>query len=57
MKLKTLIENLKFYKNQGHKQVTLDIDDILNCLSEVTEVKKIKAQKTLVLDADGGTFG
>jgi len=56
MKLKTLIENLKYYKSIGSTEITLDINDLLNALSEVSNVEKIEPKKTLTLDADGGEF-
>ena len=37
MKLKTLIENLKYYKSIGSTEVTLDINDLLK-LSEIPNV-------------------
>ena len=45
MKLRTLIENLKFYKSKGSKQVTLDIDELLTAVSEVSEIKEIQPKR------------
>ena len=56
MKLKTLIENLKYYKSIGSTQVTLDINDLLEALNDVSKVEEIKPKKSLTLDADGGKF-
>ena len=56
MKLKTLIENLKFYQNQGSEQVTLDIADLLKALSEVKDTDKIEPKKSVSMDVDGGYF-
>lgn len=56
MKIKTLIENLKFYKSKGSKQVTLDIDELLTALSTVTDTEKVKPKVTMVMDVDSGYF-
>ena len=40
MKLKTPIENLKFYKSKGSKQVTLDIDELLTAVAEALKLKR-----------------
>jgi len=56
MKLKTLIENLKYYKSIGSTEVTLDINDLLKALNDVSDVEKIEPKQTLTLDADGGKF-
>lgn len=56
MKLKTLIENLKFYKQQGSKQVTLDIEELLEAVSSVKDTDKIQPKKTVVMDVDSGYF-
>ena len=56
MKLKTLVENLKYYKSIGSTEVTLDINDLLKALNDVSDVEKIEPKQTLTLDADGGKF-
>jgi len=56
MKLKTLIENLKYYKSIGSTQVTLDINDLLEALNDVSNLEEIEPKKSLTLDADGGKF-
>jgi hypothetical protein len=56
MKIKTLIENLKYYKSIGSTEVTLDINDLLKALSEVSNVETVEPKQTLTLDADGGKF-
>jgi hypothetical protein len=56
MKLKTLIENLKYYKSIGSSEVTLDINDLLEALQDVSKVDEIKPKKSLTLNADGGKF-
>ena len=56
MKIKTLIENLKFYKQKGSKQVTLDIYELLKALSSVEDTDKIEPKKTIVMDVDSGFF-
>ena len=56
MKLKTLIENLKFYKQKGSKVVSLDIDELLLALQEVPETKDVEARKTIAMDVDSGFF-
>lgn len=56
MKLKTLIENLKFYQDQGSEQVTLDITELLKALSEVKDTNKIKPKKSVPMEVDGGFF-
>ena len=56
MKLKTLIENLKYYKSIGSNQVTLDINELLDALNDISDVKEIKPKKSMKLDADGGKF-
>ena len=53
MKLKTLIENLKFYKSKGSKQVTLDIDELLTAVN--IEIKEIN-QRSMAFEVDGGLF-
>tara|TARA_B100001057_G_scaffold238134_1_gene238439 strand:+ start:597 stop:776 length:180 start_codon:yes stop_codon:yes gene_type:complete len=57
MKLRTLIENLKFYKSKGSKQVTLDIEELLTALSEIPKVENIQPKKSMSLEVDGGIFG
>tara|TARA_B100001057_G_scaffold341210_1_gene342042 strand:+ start:3251 stop:3436 length:186 start_codon:yes stop_codon:yes gene_type:complete len=56
MKLKTLIENLKFYKSRGSTEITLDINDLLKALNDVSNVEEVEPKQTLILTADGGTF-
>jgi hypothetical protein len=56
MKLKTLIENLKFYKEQGSKVVSLDIDELLTALEEVPTTKDVEPKKTIAMDVDSGFF-
>lgn len=56
MKLKTLIENLKYYKYIGSTEVTLDINDLLKALNEVSNVDEVEPKKTLPMDVDGGRF-
>tara|TARA_R110002074_G_scaffold174230_2_gene337198 strand:+ start:1143 stop:1313 length:171 start_codon:yes stop_codon:yes gene_type:complete len=56
MKLKTLIENLKFYKEQGSAVVSLDIDELLNALDEIPTTKEVEAKKTIAMDVDSGFF-
>jgi hypothetical protein len=56
MKLKTLIENLKFYKEQGSAVVSLDIDELLKALEEVPVSSKIEAKQSIVMDVDSGSF-
>lgn len=56
MKLKTLIENLKYYKSIGSTEVTLDINDLLEALQDVSKVDEIEPKKSLTLNADGGKF-
>ena len=56
MKFKILIENLKYYKSIGSTEVTLDINDLLKALNDVSDVEKIEPKQTLTLDADGGKF-
>lgn len=56
MKLKTLIENLKYYKSIGSTEVTLDINDLLEALQDVSKVDEIAPKKSLTLNADGGKF-
>lgn len=56
MKLKTLIENLKYYKSIGSTEVTLDINDLLKALNDVSDVENVEPKKTLTLNADGGKF-
>ena len=51
-----MIENLKFYKQKGSKQVTLDIDELLKALSSVEDTDKIEPKKTIVMDVDSGFF-
>ena len=50
MKLKTLIENLKYYKSKGSTEVTLDIDDLLKALNDVSNVEEVKPKKSMAMD-------
>ena len=56
MKLKTLIENLKYYKSKGSTEVTLDINELLTALNDVSDVEQVKPKKSMALDVDGGKF-
>jgi hypothetical protein len=56
MKLKTLIENLKFYKQQGSSVVSLDIDELLTALEEVPTTKQVEPKNTIAMDVDSGFF-
>jgi|TARA_B100001094_G_scaffold321001_2_gene368067 hypothetical protein len=56
MKLKTLIENLKYYKSKGSTEVTLDINELLKALNDVSDVEQVKPKKSMALDVDGGKF-
>jgi len=56
MKLKTLIENLKYYKSIGSTEVTLDINDLLEALNDVSNVDEVKPKKSMKLDVDAGKF-
>ena len=47
MKIKTLIENLKYYKSIGSTEVTLDINDLLNDKNNGVPIK-------FCLDVDHG---
>ena len=50
-------KNLKFYKSKGSKQVTLDIDELLTAVSEVSEIKEIQPKRSMAFEVDGGLFG
>ena len=56
MKLKTLIENLKFYKEQGSKVVSLDINELLTALEEVPTIQEVEAKQSIAMDVDSGYF-
>jgi|TARA_R110000851_G_scaffold145960_3_gene285506 hypothetical protein len=56
MKLKTLIENLKFYQSKGSDVVTLDINDLLAALDEVPTTKDVVAKQSMAMEVDGGQF-
>jgi len=56
MKLKTLIENLKFYQSKGSTVVTLDISELLTALGDVTPTKDVVAKQSMSMEVDGGQF-
>jgi len=56
MKLKTLIENLKFYQSKGSTVVSLDISELLIALGEVTPTKDVVAKQSMSMEVDGGQF-
>lgn len=56
MKIKTLVENLKFYQSKGSQQVTLNIDELLEALSTIEDTDKIEPKKSIVMDVDSGFF-